>query len=118
MLPPLLVNPLRQDFARDAFDGLLACGVNVEDEQRIGVGEGGRESFHQVARARVAMRLEDDVNLAKTALPRRGQRGLDLSGMVPVIVDHTHARVAPAQLEAPVNAAELVERRANLLDAN
>ena len=37
------------------------------------------------------MRLEDDVDLAEAALPRRRQRGADLGRMVAVIVDHGDA---------------------------
>ena len=38
--------------------------------------------------------------------------------MVAVVVDHADARRPPAQLEAAVHAAELVERRADRLDGN
>src|SRR5579864_9409811 len=106
-------NPLRQDFAGDAFDGLFAGGVNIEDEERVGIIERGGEFFDEIAGACVAMRLEDDMDLLEAALPRRRQRRLDLGGMMAVVVDHAHAGNASAQLEPAVDAAELVERRAD-----
>ena len=100
-----------RSLSRDAFDGLLAGGVNIQHEQRVGIGEGGGELVHQVAGAGVAMRLEDDVDLAKSALARGGQRGPNLGGMVAVVVDHADARGLAAQLEAAVDAAEAARAR-------
>src|SRR5580692_5861393 len=77
-LPTLLANPLRENFSRNPLDRLLTGRVNVEHEQRISIAEGGREVVHQVARTRIAMRLEDDMDLAKPALSRRRQCSLDL----------------------------------------
>src|ERR1017187_1304285 len=113
-----LADALRQGLARNAFDGLLAGGVDVEYEERIGVVKGGGEFLDQVAGAGVAVGLEDDVNLAESALAGRGQRGLDLGRMVAVVVDDAHAGGAAAQLEAAIDAAELIEGGADGFDSN
>ena len=58
------------------------------------------------------------MNFAESTLPRRRQRRLDLRGMVPVFVNHAHPRRPPAQLKAPLNPAELIERAADRFHAN
>src|SRR5579863_1809712 len=118
VLADSFADPRGQRFGGNTFDRLFAGGINIQHKQRIGVAEGGSEFFHQVARARVAMRLEYDVNLAEAALLRRRQRGFDLGWMMAIIVDHAHTRSTPAKLEAPVYAAELIERRADRLNSN
>src|SRR5262245_20322072 len=64
------------------------------------------------------MRLEDDVNLAESALLRRSERHLDLGGLVFVVSDHADARRAAAQLKAPVDPTELIERSPDCIHAD
>ena len=66
---PFLADLAASDFAGDALDRRFAGGVNIEDDQRVGVLERGGEFVHQIAGAGVAVGLEDDVNLAEAALP-------------------------------------------------
>src|SRR4029077_7709764 len=84
----------------------------------IAMSSGDSEVLDQIAGPRVPMRLEHDMNLAKAALPRRRQRRLDLRRMVPLVVNDTNTRRPPAQLESPVNPAELVQARADRLHSN
>ena len=76
------------------------------------------ELLHQITSAGVAVRLEDDVNLAEAALPGRSQSRFDLCGMVSVVVDHTDAGGASAQLEAAINPSKLIERALDRFDIN
>src|SRR5689334_25213634 len=117
-LAALLRDTIRQNLCRDAFNRLFACGVDVEQKQRVCVSKRCGELFHQIASAGVAVRLENDVNLAKAALLRRSQSSFDFGGMVPVIVDDADAHCPPPQLKSAINASELIERRADCVDAN
>ena len=73
--------------------------------------ERARELAHEIARARVTVRLErdDDAAILEPGA-RAGERGADLGGVVAVVVDdHDAARLA-AYGEAPADAAEAGER--------
>ena len=114
----LLRDAARQGIGGNAFDGLLAGGIDVEDEERVGIGKGGGEFVHQVAGAGVAVRLKDDMQAAEPALAGRGQGGSDLGGMMTVIVNHADSGSLPAKLEAAIDPAETVEGSANLVRGN
>ena len=86
-----LSDPAGQQLAGDARNRRLARSVDVEHQNRIGIAECVGEFIQQQLRARVAMRLKDNVDLAEATLPRRSQRGADLRGMMSVVVDHGHA---------------------------
>src|SRR5271168_4698489 len=111
-----LADTPRQNFSRNSLDRLLAGRINIQNEQRISVCKRSNEFLHQIARTRVAMRLEDNVNLAESTLLRSRKRSPDLRRMMPIIVDHTDSRRLPAQLKAPVDPAEFIERTTNRLD--
>ena len=75
-------------------DRLFACGIDLGDQQRVTAGEHGRDVVEQVARARVAMRLESQHQAAAgVALADGVERGSDLGGMVSVVVDDADAPV-------------------------
>ena len=78
--------------------------------------EGVGEFVHQQLRPGVAMRLEDHVDLAITALPGCGQRGANLGGMMSVVVKHTHPGGLATPLETAFHSPEILERGTNLLD--
>ncbi len=105
-------------FGCDAFDRLLAGGINIEQAECVGVGKGGGEFIHQIASASEAVRLEDDMHAPKSALASRGQRRPNLRGMVSVIVDHADARRRAFELEAAIHTAKTVERRSDLVGRN
>ena len=82
----------------------------------VGVVEGVEELAEQVARAGVAVRLEDHDQPPPEALARRRQGGADLGRVVAVVADHHDAAGLAAELEAAVDAAELAERLAGGLE--
>src|SRR5713101_4934872 len=55
---PCFANRVGQSFAAYAWNGRLACGVDVGEHQHIGLVEGAAEFVPEVLGARVAMRLE------------------------------------------------------------
>src|SRR5581483_4139046 len=85
-------------------DGVLAGRVDIEHLNRGGVVKGVHELIHEIARARVAMRLEDDVDRAIATIPRGADGSAYLSGMVAVVVDNRDATGTAANLEAAVDA--------------
>ena len=103
-------------FAVGAGDRRLAGGVHLVDDERVGVGEHLRELVEQVARARVAMRLEGEHDAAAGpalagGLDRRG----DLGRVMAVVVDERDAcRCAVAtvaeELQPALDALEAGER--------
>ena len=98
-----------------ALNRVFARRVDVGDEEHVGVVEGARELVHLVLRPRVAVRLEEDDDAAAgRAYLRRGERRLDLRRVVPVVVNHQHARLLALELEAAVSVRELRERLRDL----
>ena len=99
-----------ESFRRDAFDWLLACRINVEQTNRVGIGEGGCELIHQIASTGKAVRLEDNMHAPESALASRGQSRADFRWMMAVIVNHADARRLAFELKAPVHAAKAIQR--------
>ena len=87
--------------------GSSPAGIDVGQHQLVGGVEGIEELAEQIARARVAVRLEEHDQAAAEALARRRQGGADLGRMVTVVADHHDAAGFAAHLEAAVDAAEL-----------
>ena len=65
------LQPFDQSIAIDARDWRLSGGVDRGDQDRIGIVEAGAELVEQVAKARVAVRLDDgdDTPLAPPTAP-------------------------------------------------
>jgi hypothetical protein len=57
------------------------------------------------------MRLEDDVDLAESALAGGGEGGTDFGGVVAVIVDDGYAAASASHLEAAIDSAEVFSAR-------
>src|SRR6266404_2268778 len=104
-----------KNFCRHAFNGLLAGGIDIEYEDRVGVGEGSGEVVHQIAGPRVAVRLEDDVHAMESALASGSESGANLGRMVSVVVNHADAGGLTPKLEATVHAAEVIECGADVV---
>ncbi len=68
------------------------------------------EVGHELARARVAVRLERDHDARRRRRPGGGEHGRDLGRMVAVVVDHRDAVDHATHLEAALGAGELLER--------
>ena len=64
------------------------------------------------------MRLKDHMNLAAGAGACRLQRGANFGGVVSVIIDNGHAARLAALLEAPIDAAKVLEPFGNLRGRN
>ncbi len=105
-------------FAGDPCDGRLAGCVDIEHADGVGVRERCAEFFQQVARAGIAMRLEDCVDTLESALARCRESGADLRGMMAVIVNHADAGGRALELEAAINAAKVFQSFADLIGSN
>src|SRR5258708_3877494 len=64
------------------------------------------------------MRLKDDIDLAVSTLPRRGESGANFCRMVPVVVNHGHARSLPSNLKSPIHTPEIFQRLLNIRYGN
>ena len=79
--------------------------------------EGAAELGFERGGARIAMRLKHHQHA--TAEPAcRGERGANLGGMMPVVVDHAHASRFAARLEAAAHAAEPRQRLGDQREAH
>src|SRR5439155_18347417 len=68
-----------QYFGVHALNRLLARGVNIRDQEHVGIVEGAGKLVHQIVRARVAVRLkQDDDAPVWCADARSAERGFDL----------------------------------------
>src|SRR5258706_3953242 len=84
-------NLASQNFGSHAFDRLFACGIDVEDEDGVGVGEGGCEIVHEIAGAGVAVGLEDYVDMMESALAGSGEGGAGFGWWMAVILNYADA---------------------------
>jgi hypothetical protein len=66
-----------------------------------------RELVQKIERARVPVRLKDDMDALVAALAGGGQGGANLGGVVAVVVHHGDAARLAALLEAAVDAAKV-----------
>ena len=77
-------------------DRRFACRVHLGHEQRVARGQHGGEIIEQVARARVAMRLEREHHApARVTLADGIERRRDFGRVMPVVIDDRH-RIAAA----------------------
>jgi hypothetical protein len=91
---------------RDAGNRFFAGGVNIQELDGRGVIEGVHELIHQIASARVAMRLENDVHCRIAAVASGAKSRANLRGVMSVVVDDRNAVGAAFDLESPVHPAE------------
>ena len=93
---------------------MLAGGVDIGDDDDVGVVEAFAEFGEQAGEPRIAMRLHDGDDLALVALgllPGLERRG-DLDRMMAIIVDDGDAAHLAGAGEAALDALELAHRRA------
>src|SRR5262245_51490566 len=98
---------LVESLGRDALDVRLARRVDVREQEDVRVVERFQKLAEQILRPAVAVRLEGDHQAACEALAGGAQRGPDLLGVVPVVVDYQDIPLLALHLEAAVDAAEL-----------
>ena len=82
----LFVGFINDEAAGNAFYRLFSCWVNLCDEQMVGERKRSAEFLRQVRGARIAVRLEDDDELALDRGPERFESGLGLGRVMAVIV--------------------------------
>src|SRR5947208_4036416 len=87
-----------------AGDWRLAGCIDVEHPNVVGIRKSCSKFPQQVLSARVAMRLENHVNLLGPALPCCRQGSAYLRGMMAIIIDHADVPNLALKLEAPVDA--------------
>ena len=90
--------------AADAGHRRLARGVDVGDDEVVGVDEGVGEVGPQAGDAAVAVRLEHGHDPAPAAGPHGRQGGGALAGEVGIVVDAGHPGGVAAELQAPGHA--------------
>src|SRR5262249_33884857 len=117
-LAAALLNRRHHAFAGHSGNGRFAGRINIQDENAVGIGEGGAEFVKQVTRASVAVWLGDDVDALETALPSSSQGGANLGGMVAVIVNHAYAGGVSTQLETTIHTAETLQTVTNQIGGN
>ncbi len=84
-------NGVGQRRGGDAADGRFAGGVDVGQDQHVGLIEGAAEIVPKVLRARVAMRLKEHQQAVVAAAARRFERGANFHRVMAVIVDQGNA---------------------------
>src|SRR6267154_1986911 len=96
-------NGVGQSLAGYPGDGRLAGGVNVGDNQNVGLVERAREFIPEMLRAGIAVRLEEHQEAIELADARGFQGGANLRGMMAVVVDHGNVVDRAFNVEAPTD---------------
>ena len=109
---PAVAQPVHKIIAAHSGDRRLTGGIDIGDENLVGVIETAAEIVEQVGKAAVAVRLHDGDQLVGAAQHAAClQGGADFHRVMPVIVDHGHAAADSLGLEAPADPAEAVKGR-------
>ena len=109
------------DFVRERLDGdagewIFAGAVDIGQDDLVGAGEGAAEFAQEVARARVAVRLEGDEDAARHAGAGGGEDGGDFGRVVAVVVDDHDAVGFAENVEAAFGAFEFGERAGDTVE--
>ena len=88
---------------------MLASGVDGNEFDGVGLGEGGGEIVEQVASSGVAVGLEENVNVPIATLAGGGKGGADFRRVVAIIVDDGDAVSGALVLKAAVDATKAAE---------
>src|ERR1700685_2547596 len=91
-------NGLGEGLAGGTLDRLLAGGVDVGHEEKVGLVERAREFVEEKLRAGVAVGLERDDDTSIEATLRGIESRLDLRRVVPVVVHDHHVAALAALL--------------------
>src|SRR3990170_932185 len=118
VLVPVPLDAFVDGPAAHAGYGLLAGGVDVHNDDRIGLVKGRKELVEKVLRPRIPVRLEHRNHLAAGSGLCSGERGPDLRRVMAVIVDNRDPVDLALDLEAALHAAETPERRTDYLDVD
>src|SRR3990172_7267659 len=118
VLVPVPLDAFVDGPAAHAGYGLLAGGVDVHNDDRIGLVEGRKELIKKVLRPRIPVRLEHRDHPAAGSGLCGGERGPDLRRVMAVIVDDGDPVDLALDLEAALHAAETPERGTDYLDVD
>ena len=88
----------------------LAGGIDVEDDNLVGEGEGGAELGGERLGPRVEVGLEDGDETARVLFAQGREGGADLGRVVGVVVIYMDRAARPLQLQPAVDAAETRQR--------
>src|ERR1700739_3091080 len=99
--------------AIDALDRRLACGIDLGNENRIGIVETGAEILEQRLQAGIAMRLHHGDDFAVIGIARGFEHSSDLHGVMAVVIDAGEPVPSAAPREAPLPPAEGSHRLAD-----
>src|SRR3954447_11670715 len=105
--PANVGNLTGEDFSGDSNNWLFAGSVDIEHEDRVGIGKGCGKVLHQVSCARIAVRLENNVDAFESTLAGRSQGSANFCGMVSIVIDHAHARRLATELEPAIDTTKL-----------
>ena len=97
----------------DAGNRRFARGIDIGDDDGVGIVETLRELVEQRLQARVTVRLHDRDHLASGRGARRPQHGGDLDGVMAVIVEDLGALPLARARKAALDAAERADRFAD-----
>src|SRR5690242_14090612 len=104
------LNLFGQSAARYSFDRVLACRINISNQQDIGAVKGARKIILQVARAGVTMWLKQS-DYSSAGRSRRRKRSLYFCRMMTVIIYHQHRALLSFDLESALCTAETSQHR-------
>src|SRR5262245_3077293 len=102
---------LLREFPRmDAWNGCLARGVDVHDDEHVRLIEGGQELSVEMVRTGVAMGLKHRDHAPVEPRLSGSQCCADLRWMMPVVVHHQDALGLAANLKPPLHASKAGKR--------
>src|SRR5438067_9078823 len=105
-----------QSLGSNARNRRLGRGIDIHYVHTVGLVKCAPKFVHQRLRSGVAMRLEQHVNSCVAAGAGSRESCTDLRRMVPIIVNHGDSARRAADLETPVDAAELLQALPNGLN--
>src|SRR5688572_25851610 len=100
----------RERCAGGSWQLLFTRGVNVGQEQFVGLLKRSRKVLHQVQRPRIAMRLERHHQTPRLKRTKSVKSRSDLARVMPVIVEYAHAMAGEDFLLAPGGAPKASQR--------
>jgi hypothetical protein len=104
-----LANGGGEGFAGYAGDGQFAGGVDVGEDEDVGLIEGGTEVFPEVLGTGIAMWLEEDQQSIELTASSGFERGTNFGGMVAVVVNDGDVVDGAFDIEAAADAAKFGE---------
>src|SRR4029077_7760824 len=111
-------NGIGNGLPADAGKGRLACGINVGDNNAIGLIEGRAKFLSQRLGSGVAMRLKHCQHAIAPSRTRGGEGGPNFCWMMRIIVDQQKTVTGIFDLETPARVPKFGQGFGNLLERN